>query len=77
MLIQVHFGINSFSACRRVGSIGYGAMYPNTAYANAVVTIESMLSLIGIAMLTGLAFARFSNPTARVAFSNVATIATP
>jgi inward rectifier potassium channel len=49
-------------------------MYPQTAYANWIVTIESMLSLIGIAMLTGLAFARFSNPTARVVFSNVATI---
>ena len=64
-----------FFSVQTFGSIGYGAMYPNTAYANAVVTIESMLSLIGIAMLTGLAFARFSNPTARVAFSNVATIA--
>ena len=64
-----------FFSVQTVGSIGYGEMYPNTAYANAIVTIESMLSLIGIAMLTGLAFARFSNPTARVAFSNVATIA--
>jgi inward rectifier potassium channel len=64
-----------FFSVQTFGSIGYGAMYPNTAYANAIVTIESMLSLIGIAMLTGLAFARFSNPTARVAFSNVATIA--
>nr|WP_219892270.1 hypothetical protein [Chamaesiphon polymorphus] len=49
-------------------------MFPKTVYANWTVTIESMLSLIGIAMLTGLAFARFSNPTARVAFSDVATI---
>jgi inward rectifier potassium channel len=49
-------------------------MYPKTTYANWIVTIESMSSLIGIAMLTGLAFARFSNPTARVVFTNVATI---
>ena len=64
-----------FFSVQTLGSIGYGAMFPKTVYANAVVTIESMSSLIGIAMLTGLAFARFSNPTARVAFSEVATIA--
>ena len=63
-----------FFSVQTLGSIGYGAMFPNTVYANAIVTIESMSSLIGIAMLTGLAFARFSNPTARVAFSEVATI---
>ncbi len=63
-----------FFSVQTFGSIGYGAMFPNTAYANEVVTIESMSSLIGIAILTGLAFARFSNPTARVAFSEVATI---
>jgi inward rectifier potassium channel len=64
-----------FFSVQTLGSIGYGAMFPTTVYANAIVTIESMSSLIGIAMLTGLAFARFSNPTARVAFSEVATIA--
>ncbi len=64
-----------FFSVQTLGSIGYGAMFPKTVYANAIVTIESMSSLIGIAMLTGLAFARFSNPTARVAFSEVATIA--
>jgi inward rectifier potassium channel len=63
-----------FFSVQTLGSIGYGAMYPKTAYANWIVTIESMSSLVGIAMLTGLAFARFSNPTARVVFSNVATI---
>jgi len=63
-----------FFSVQTLGSIGYGAMFPKTVYANAMVTIESMSSLIGIAMLTGLAFARFSNPTARVAFSEVATI---
>ncbi len=63
-----------FFSVQTLGSIGYGAMFPKTVYANAIVTIESMSSLIGIAMLTGLAFARFSNPTARVAFSEVATI---
>ncbi|MEH2421511.1 MAG: ion channel [Nostoc sp.] len=63
-----------FFSVQTLGSIGYGAMFPQTVYANTVVMIESMSSLIGIAMLTGLAFARFSNPTARVVFTEVATI---
>jgi len=58
-----------------LASIGYGSMYPKTDYANLIVTIEAMVSLVGIAVLTGLAFARFSRPTARVMFSRVAVIA--
>lgn len=50
-------------------------MYPQTIYANVIVTIEAMMGLVGIAVMTGLAFARFSRPTARVIFSRVAVIA--
>jgi inward rectifier potassium channel len=50
-------------------------MYPKTFYANTIVTIEAMLGLVGIALLTGLAFARFSRPTARVVFSENMVIA--
>jgi len=64
-----------FFSVQTVASIGYGAMYPKTAYANALVTIEAMVGLVGIAVLTGLAFARFARPTARVLFSRVAVVA--
>lgn len=64
-----------FFSVQTLASIGYGAMYPKTTYANLLVTIEAMVSLVGIAVLTGLAFARFSRPTARVMFSRVAVIA--
>jgi inward rectifier potassium channel len=64
-----------FFSVQTLASIGYGAMYPKTVYANAIVTIEAMIGLIGIAVLTGLAFARFSRPTARVVFSKHAVIA--
>lgn len=63
-----------FFSVQTLASIGYGAMYPKTAYANAIVTIEAITGLVGIALLTGLAFARFSRPTARVLFSQVAVI---
>ncbi|MBE9200713.1 MULTISPECIES: ion channel [unclassified Nodularia (in: cyanobacteria)] len=63
-----------FFSVQTLASIGYGAMYPQTIYANIIVTIEAMVGLMGIAMMTGLAFARFSKPTARVMFSRVVVI---
>ncbi|WP_414552885.1 ion channel [Anabaena sp. CCY 0017] len=63
-----------FFSVQTLASIGYGAMYPQTTYANIIVTIEAMVGLMGIAVMTGLAFARFSRPTARVMFSRVVVI---
>ena len=63
-----------FFSVQTLGAIGYGAMYPTTLYTNAVVAIEAMVSILSIAMITGLAFARFSRSDARVTFSNVAVV---
>lgn len=63
-----------FFSVQTMASIGYGAMYPKTVYAHVLVTLESMVGLLGIAIATGLMFARFSRPTARVIFSNVAVV---
>jgi inward rectifier potassium channel len=63
-----------FFSVQTLASIGYGAMYPKTTYAHTIVTVEAMVALVGIAVMTGLAFARFSRPTARVIFSRVAVI---
>ncbi|HYW20930.1 MAG TPA: ion channel [Nodularia sp. (in: cyanobacteria)] len=63
-----------FFSVQTLASIGYGAMYPQTTYANIIVTIEAMVGLMGIAVMTGLAFARFSKATARVIFSRVVVI---
>jgi inward rectifier potassium channel len=64
-----------FFSVQTLASIGYGAMYPESLYANWIVTLEAIVSILGIALLTGLAFARFSRPTARVLFSQVAVVA--
>lgn len=63
-----------FFSVQTMATIGYGAMYPQTDYANILVSIEALVGLMGVAMVTGLMFARFSRPTARVLFSNVAVI---
>ena len=64
-----------FFSVQTMASIGYGAMYPQTDYANFLVVVEAFVGLLFIAMATGMIFARFSVPTARIFFSNYAVIA--
>lgn len=64
-----------FFSVQTMATIGYGAMYPQTNYANMLVSIEALAGLVGVAMGTALMFARFSRPTARVLFSRVAVVA--
>jgi inward rectifier potassium channel len=63
-----------FFSVQTIASIGYGVMSPGTTYAHIIVTIESIMSLLTIAVVTGLAFARFSKPTARIMFSDIAVV---
>jgi inward rectifier potassium channel len=63
-----------FFSVQTMATIGYGDMHPATLYANLLVTAEVLLGLMGFALATGLIFARFSRPTARVLFSRVAVV---
>lgn len=64
-----------FFSVQTIATVGYGTVYPRTLYANIIVTIEVLVGLLGFAIVTGLIFAKFSRPTARVLFSRVATVA--
>ena len=64
-----------FFSVQTMASIGYGAMYPTNLYSHWLVVIESLVGLFFIATTTGLVFARFSLPTARILFSDVAVVA--
>ncbi len=64
-----------FFSVQTMATVGYGFVYPRTLYANIIVTTEVLVGLLGFAMATGLMFAKFSRPTARVLFSRVATVA--
>jgi inward rectifier potassium channel len=57
-----------------MATIGYGYLAPNDHAANALVAIETFYSIIFTAIVTGVFFARFSTPSARVLFSKVALI---
>lgn len=63
-----------FFSVQTLSSIGYGVMSPATTYAHIVATIEAMIGILSIALMTGLAFARFAKPTAQVTFSDVAVV---
>jgi len=63
-----------FFSVHTLATIGYGNVYPVTMYVNLVVVLEAMTGVLGFALITGLAFARFARPTARVMFSRVAVV---
>jgi inward rectifier potassium channel len=58
-----------FFSVQTMATIGYGRMVPLSVYDNALVTTEALVGLLSMAMATGLMFAKFSRPTARVLFS--------
>ncbi|GAB5549148.1 MAG: ion channel [Sandaracinaceae bacterium] len=58
------FSVQTFAA------IGYGFMYSQGVYGNAIVCLEAFVSLFCVAMLTGIVFAKFARPRARVLFSD-------
>jgi inward rectifier potassium channel len=63
-----------FFSVQTMATIGYGVMSPATFYANLLMTLETAAGLLFLALTTGLIFARFSRPTARVLFSSVAVV---
>lgn len=64
-----------FFSVQTFATIGYGTIHPVGIVPNLLVTVESYYSLIANALITGLVFARFAKPTAKVKFSKIAVVA--
>jgi inward rectifier potassium channel len=64
-----------FFSVQTLATIGYGKLVPATRAANVLVAIEALVGLLGFAILSGLLFARFTRPSARIRFSRQAIIA--
>jgi inward rectifier potassium channel len=64
-----------FFSVQTLATIGYGRISPVGVAANALVTLESLVGLLGFALATGILFARFSRPTADIIFSKHALVA--
>ena len=58
-----------FFSVQTLATVGYGHWYPQTMYGHIVTTIEFIVGVFGLAVMTGLIFVRFSRPAARILFS--------
>lgn len=63
-----------FFSVQTFATIGYGAISPISLPANLLVVLESVTGLLLVALGTGISFARFSRPTAKIVFSERALI---
>ncbi len=63
-----------FFAFDTMATIGYGDKVPKGVAANLLSLVQVMLGMAGMAVTTGLVFAKFARPTARVLFSRVAVL---
>jgi inward rectifier potassium channel len=63
-----------FFSVQTMGTIGYGTMHPRSAAAEILVTGEVLVGLSLLAVTTGILFAKFSIPRARMQFAEWVTI---
>jgi inward rectifier potassium channel len=63
-----------YFSVQTMGTIGYGAMYPESRAANLLMVAESVTGLIVTAVSTGLIFAKFSLSTSRIVFARRAVV---
>ena len=69
------FGKAFFFSVETFATIGYGTVAPVGLPANLIVTAESLVGLLGFALVTGVLFSRFARPTAAIIFSDRAVVA--
>ena len=63
-----------FFSVQTMATIGYGKMTPISAFSNFLVSFEALFGLVAFALATGLMFAKFSQPRARVLFAQKAVV---
>ena len=63
-----------YFSVQTLATIGYGAMAPASRYGHAVVVAEALVGTLGVALVTGVTFAKFARPTARILFSDRAVV---
>jgi inward rectifier potassium channel len=64
-----------FFSVQTLATIGYGGMTPATRYGHVIVTMEALTGIVSVALMTGITFAKFSRPLARILFSEKMVIA--
>lgn len=70
-----HYWNCFFFSVETFATIGYGALNPRNPAANILMTVESFFGFVSVAMITGLLFARFARPNAKILYSDNAVVA--
>src|SRR6201991_4663791 len=68
------FGGAFFFSVETLATVGYGDMHPQTVYGHCVATLEIFVGMSGVALATGIVFARFSRPRAQIMFARYAVV---
>jgi inward rectifier potassium channel len=63
-----------FFSIETLATVGYGVMAPADLYCHIVSSIEILCGLVFTAIMTGLIFARFAKPKAKILFAKSAVI---
>jgi inward rectifier potassium channel len=63
-----------FFSVQTLGTLGYGAMYPESVPAHVVVTLEVVVGVFMLALVTGFTFSKFSTVRARIQFAEKAVV---
>lgn len=63
-----------FFSAQTLTSVGYGRVNPLGISANVVSSIQSLIGLMSFAVITGLLYAKFASPEAKIKYSNNALI---
>jgi inward rectifier potassium channel len=69
-----HFAEAFFFSSQTITTLGYGRISPVGFWASAVAALESMLGIMGFALITGLLYGRFSRPTTKLIYSEKSLI---
>ena len=64
-----------FFSAQTITTVGYGHIHPSGFLTSTLAALESMLGLLAFAIATGLLFARFARPQAKILFSGEALVA--
>jgi inward rectifier potassium channel len=67
-------GDHFFFSVQTMGTIGYGVMHPTSAGAETLVTAEVIVGVSLVALTSGILFAKFSVPRARMQFAAWAVV---
>lgn len=74
MAVEVDGGLSYgdafFFSVQTLSTIGYGALAPASVYSDVLVTIESLVGILGVAVGTGIIFTKFARTRAGVMFSD-------